>query len=319
MTISSIHFVPEKVKKASSLHQSNMLARVVQWELRRIVASRTTWVLSFIVFALACIIQLIFANAGQETISIGTITRTFWIDWGSNFGLLHTLPLVIGMGLALFTPFLCGDGVARDLKRRTHELLMTTSLPTWAYVWGRFFCSLLLSMGLAFLVLLAILIVNLSRHQIQPDRYLTPDIPGIIILWAIILLPQSIVLCSFSFAMATLWPRLSTFFKVALLTAWLLIGPILTQFNLTDTYAVWDPTSLAVAIAQEDTGRAMWLLAQQTRSDTTPSFLAALHAREQMLPDMTNWNLHHWIWIGVSILIVLLATLLFRRFRNMTA
>jgi len=319
MTISSIHFIPGEMKRVSSPRRSNMIARVIYWELRRLAAARSTWIISFIIFALAAAIELIIANASQETISSAAGGRTFWIDWGSDFGLLHTLPIVVGMGLALFTPFLCTDGIARDLKRRTHELLMTTALPSWAYVWGRFFCSLLLSAGMAFLVLLAIIIVNLGRHQIQPDLYLTPDIRGIIVLWAIILLPQSIILCSISFALGTLWPRLSTLIKVALISGWFLTGPIMTQFDLTTTYAVWDPTSLAVAIAQEDTGIVMRQLALQTWNENTQSFLATLHAREQLLPDMTPWNTHHWIWIGTSMLLVLLASLLFRRFRDIVA
>lgn len=319
MIVSSTSDISKDAKKLSSSRHSNPLVTVASWELRRLGAARSTWIIAFLVFALACLIELVFGTASQQTIPSDFGPRTFWIDWGSDFGLLHTFPIVIGMGLALFTPFLSTDGVARDLKRHTHELLMTTSLPSWAYVWGRYLSSLLMSLGLACLVLLAIIAVNLSRHQIQPDLYLAPDLYGIIILWEIILLPQAIILSSIGFALGTLWPRLSTLIKVALVSGWFLIGPLMTQFNLTSTYAVWDPTSLAVAIAQEDTSIVMRQLALQTSTQNTQLFLTTLHAREQLLPDMSMWNTHHMIWIGGGIVCVMLAALFFRRFRGTIA
>ncbi len=319
MIVSSTSDISKDAKKLSSSRRSNPLVTVASWELRRLGAARSTWIIAFLVFALAFLIELIFGAASQQTIPSNFGPRTVWIDWGSDFGLLHTLPIVIGMGLALFTPFLSTDGVARDLKRRTHELLMTTALPSWAYVWGRYLSSLLLSLGLACLVLLAIIVVNLSRHQIQPDLYLTPDISGIIVLWEIILLPQAIILSSIGFALGTLWPRFSTLIKVALVSGWFLIGPLISQLNLETAYAAWDPTSLAVAIPQEDTGIVMRQLALQTSTQNTQLFLTTLHAREQLLPDMSTWNTHHLIWIGSGIVCVMLAALFFRRFRSTIA
>src|SRR5256884_3560350 len=57
------------------------------------------------------------------------------------------------------------DGVTRDLNRRTHELLMTTALPTWAYVWGRYLAGLVMSLGLALLLLASILGMGRSEER----------------------------------------------------------------------------------------------------------------------------------------------------------
>jgi hypothetical protein len=46
--------------------------------------------------------------------------------------------------LGLYLPFIAADGVARDVQRRTHELLMASAVPSRAYIWGRFLSSLLL-------------------------------------------------------------------------------------------------------------------------------------------------------------------------------
>jgi ABC-type Na+ efflux pump permease subunit len=300
----------------STSRRSNPLATVLRWELRRLGAARSTWIIVLVIFILTCLVQLVFTNADQRTIQAAFGPRTFWIDWGSNFGLLHTLPEIFGMGLALFTPFLCTDGVARDLKRRTHELLMTTALPSWAYVWGRYLSILLLSLALACLMLLALVFVTLLKHQIQPDLYLEPDLHGMIVLWAIIALPPAIILGSISFALGTVWPRYSTLIKIALVSGWFLIPLLIGQLNLGNAFAIWDPTSQTAALAQVDTGDVLQQLTLQTRTQNTQLFLVTWHALEQHLPDMHMWIVPRLIWCGVGIVCVILAVLFFRRFRN---
>lgn len=316
MAISSDSFPAVEASALPSSRRSNPLATVVRWELHRLGDARFTWISALLVFLLTGLLQLVFGQADQETIASAFGPRTFWIDWGSNFGLLHFLPEIFGMGLALFTPFLCTDGVARDLRRRTHELLMTTPLPSWAYVWGRYLSGLLMSLGLACVMLPALLLVTLFRHQFQPDLYLTPDLHDILVLWAIIVLPPALILSSISFALGTVWPRLSTVIKVALVSLWFLLPFFFNQLNLSEKLGVWDPTSQIPALAQVATGNIMRQLEIQTRTQPTQPFLATWHALEQHLPDLSTWVVPRLVLCGVSIACVILATLAFRRFRN---
>src|SRR5579859_1570824 len=133
------------------------LLAVMAWEARRLRASRASWISALVAFCLFLFaiwiarapIQMGFGNAaGSFSASVaGT----------SAWGLIVIFPSFLLFPLAIVLPFISADGVGRDLKRRAHELLMTTALPTWAYVWGRYLVVLLLSLGLAVALLAAIL------------------------------------------------------------------------------------------------------------------------------------------------------------------
>jgi hypothetical protein len=148
------------------------LLSVMAWELRRFGANRLFWLqalgffclLLFLAWASRAPQQFFFgANGGISAFAAGT----------SAWGLLTNLPLALVL-LGLLLPFATVDGVTRDLSRRTHELLMTTALPTWAYVWGRYLTCLLLSLGLAVLSLAAFLGMGWLLHLTVTD-YTTPE------------------------------------------------------------------------------------------------------------------------------------------------
>ena len=103
--------------------------------------------------------------------------------------------------------------MTRDLHRRTHELLLTTALPTWAYVWGRYLVGLVMSLGLAVLLLVAILGMGGLLHLTVTD-YPAPQIGTVLLLWVGMVLPATILVSSLGFALGTLLPRLSTLIKV---------------------------------------------------------------------------------------------------------
>jgi ABC-type transport system involved in multi-copper enzyme maturation permease subunit len=303
------------------------LVTVLSWELRRLAATRSTWIIVAIVFVVTCLVELAFRGATDYTISYANGTaRTFWIDWGSNYGLFNTLPQSPGVVLGLYLPFLAADGVARDLKRRTHELLMTTSIPSRAYVWGRYLSALVLGVGLACVMLLALVSLAALRHLAQPDIYLTPDLPGIATLWALIVLPPTVLLSSISFALGTALPRRTAIVKLAVMVAWFIsaqiAGRVITACQQCAVasgepvrLAAWDPTSLALMNLQAPASLSRHL-AGQTQALSDRAFLEYLHALEQQLPDMSPWLVPHVVWALVGIAIVLLATPAFRRFRN---
>lgn len=317
MSISSVSTPGADVSAPAATRHSHSLLTVMRWELRRLGSSRSTWISAVLVFVLACLVEVALStNPDTTTLSSDFGPRTVTIDWLSNYGLFHTLPTFLGMVLALFIPFLCADGVALDLKRHTHELLMTTAVPSWAYLWARYLSSLLISLGLACVMLLGIIAAALGMRQFQPDVVLAPDLPGIILLWAVLFLPPVLILSGISFGLGTLWPRLSLLIKLAVLLLWFLDRPIISRLSSGDALDVWDPTSQAVA-ATPSTGIVMGQLAQQTQHASTPLFLAQFHALEQQLPDMSTWIIPRLAWIGLGIACVLLATFCFRRFRDM--
>lgn len=320
MIMSSAPSVSTETRLSSSARRPNSLVTVMRWELRRLAAARSTRLIPLLVFVLACLVELtIGTNTDPQTVASAFGSRTFGLDWLSTYGLFHTMPTFLGLVIALFIPFLCTDAVARDLKRRTHELLMTTAIPSWAYVCGRYLVSLLLSLSLACVMLLAIIAVALLMHQVQPANLtVPPNVLNILILWAAIFLPSVLILSSISFALGTLWPRLSLAIKVVILLVWFLSAPIIGRLHV-ENLAVWDPTSQLVAQTQQTTGTMLAQLVQQTQQVSNQVFFARLYALEQQFPDMSTWIVPRLVWIGFGLAWVILAMLLFRRFRDVRA
>jgi ABC-type Na+ efflux pump permease subunit len=278
-------------------------------------------------FAIFVATELLFRGANQYTITYASgATRTYWIDWGSDYGLLNTLPQIPGVLLGLYLPFIAADGVARDLQRRTHELLMASAVPSRTYVWGRFLSSLLLSVGLAGVMLAALLSVTVMRHQLQPDVFVAPYVPGILALWALIVLPPTILLTGVSFLFGTLYPRRATLVKLAVMVGWFILAQVLGRTapqcqhcayasGTVVAHAAWDPTSLALQNLQSPASLSQQL-ASQTQSLSDAAFLAQVHALEQQLPDVSAWIVPHLAWMVSGCVLAAVAAFAFRRFRE---
>jgi ABC-type transport system involved in multi-copper enzyme maturation permease subunit len=206
-------------RQITTTERNYPLLHVLIWELRRVLASRLFWfqALGFFCFQLF-LTWALHASEGFDTVS-NNVQINASIAGTSARGLLHTLPLVLVV-LVLLLPFVTADGVTRDFSRRTHELLMTTALPTWAYVWGRYLAGLLISLGLALLLLASILGMGGLLH-LTVAAYPLPQIGAVLLLWVGMVLPATILVSSFGFALSTLLPRLSTLVKVVILVAWI--------------------------------------------------------------------------------------------------
>src|SRR4051812_48757849 len=127
----------------------NPLASVVAWELRRIAASRSTWLLAGLAFLFFVLIVLLLKDSlvlvyGEPQIANGIIARpdTVRVSGISAWGMAITMPKYLLLVLGMLLPFIAVDGVARDFRRRAHEILMATRVPTWAYVVGRYIAVL---------------------------------------------------------------------------------------------------------------------------------------------------------------------------------
>jgi len=239
----------------------------------------------------------------------------------SPWGLVSQLPSGLLVMLCLVLPFVNADGVSRDLSRRTHELLMTTPLPNWAYVWGRYLVGLLMSLGLAVMSLAALLGMGLALHLTNPT-YPLPVIGPVLLLWVGMMVAATVLVSSLSFALGTVFPRLSTLVKTAITLAWFVGALVLPggggQGSSSSWYSNWDPTSTTTALSLLPGYQAAFnklLHAVTSAAEFQQSFVAI----ENMVPGNLAWLAPHLILAAGSLLLVLLAALSFQRFRNALA
>ncbi|BCL84593.1 hypothetical protein ccbrp13_70580 [Ktedonobacteria bacterium brp13] len=292
---------------------------VMTWEFRRFRASRLFWFQALGLFGF--LLLMTWALHAPEQIGAGVAVGggggeplSGFVAGTSAGGLLHILPIVLVV-LALLLPFVTADGVTRDLNRRTHELLMTTALPTWAYVWGRYLAGLVMSLGLALLLLASILGMGWLLHLTTTD-YPAPEIGAVLLLWVGMVLSATILVSSFGFALSTLLPRLSTLVKVVIMVAWI-VGGLVIPLGLGGTtppawYVNWDPTSGITALGLLPV-YAIHLGPTITSEAQFQQFILSV---ENKMPDLAGWFAPHLLLAGVSLVLVLVAALAFKRSRD---
>jgi ABC-type transport system involved in multi-copper enzyme maturation permease subunit len=295
-----------------------LFLNVMAWEFRRFFASRLFWFQALGLFGFLLLMTWALkmpmqfgrpAQAGQEALD-GFVAGT------SAGGLLHTLPIVLVV-LVLFLPFITADGVTRDVNRRTHELLMTTTLPTWAYVWGRYLVGLVISLGLALLLLASILGMGGLLHLTVTD-YPLPQIGAVLLLWVGMVLSATVLVSSFGFALSTLFPRLSTLVKVVILVAWI-VGGVVMPLALGDNtalppawYVNWDPTSGITALGLLPS-YALNLGPSITNEAQLQQLILSV---ENKMPDLAGWFAPHLLLAGASLALVLITAFAFKRSRE---
>ncbi len=304
---------PNLRQQTQAITRPSPLLSVMTWELRRFVASNLFWAQAIGFFCLVFVMMWIGREPTQFGNQIGNVSVDGFVAGTSAWGLLQLLPVCL-LVLALILPFITADGVTRDQMRRTHELLMTTALPSWAYVWGRFLTGLLVSLGLAALMLASILGMGVLLHLTIPE-YPLPQFNAVLPLWFGMVLPAVILLSSVSFALATLFPGLSTLIKVVIMVGWI-VGELLipTAYNNTPPpawYVNWDPTSAV-------TGRGLLIHYSPNLNAATSSaqMQHILLAAENTAPTLSGWFGPHLLLGAVSLLLVLVVALLFKRSRE---
>ena len=300
-------------RRIATTRRPHPLLSVIAWELRRFLASRLFWLQALCFFVLLLFVLWL----GREPDTFGFNTFSAFVPGTSAWGLMNILPTGLLVLLVILLPFVTADSVTRDLQRRTHELLMTTALPTRAYVWGRYLMGLLVSLGLALLLLVAILGMGLLLHLTVSD-YPAPEIGSVLIIWGGMVVPATVLVSSISFALGTLLPRQSTLIKIIILVGWF-IAAIILPSGLSDTtappawYRAWDPTSVV-------TGRGIIFQNRVDFTSVPPTSEAQLQNTlltiENRLSDLGSWLAPHLILAGLSLLLVVLAAFTFQRFRN---
>jgi ABC-type transport system involved in multi-copper enzyme maturation permease subunit len=300
-------------KLTRSIERPRPLTRVMTWELRRFCASRLFWLQALGFFCLSLFVTwALHASEGLATVS-NNVQISGFVAGTSAGGLLRTLPTVLVV-LVLLLPFVTADGVTRDLSRRTHELLMTTALPSWAYVWGRYLAGLVMSLGLALLLLASILGMGGLLHLTVAD-YPLPQISAVLLLWVGMVVSATVLVSSFGFALGTLLPRRTTLVKIVILVGWIM-GAVILPRGLGKTtppawYVNWDPTSAITALG---------MLPQYSfdlRAVTSAAQLQQLILTvENKMPDLAGWFAPHLLLAGFSLVLVLVAALAFKRSRD---
>ncbi|GHO70231.1 hypothetical protein KSC_091230 [Ktedonobacter sp. SOSP1-52] len=309
-------------QQTRAIGRPSPLLSVMVWEFRRFLASRLFWLQALGFFGFLLLMTWALHAPDQFSVGVSRIgggsdeSLSGFIAGTSAGGLLRTLPTVLVM-LVLLLPFLTADGVTRDVHRRTHELLMTTALPTWAYVWGRYLAGLVMSLGLALLLLASILGMGGLLHLTITD-YPAPEIGNVLLLWVGMVLPATILVSSFGFALSTLLPRLSTLVKVVIMVTWIvgaLVIPLGLGGNTTPPpawYVNWDPTSGITALGLLPS-YAIHLNPTITNEAQLQQFILSV---ENKMPDLAGWFAPHLLLAGLSLGLVLAAALAFRRPRD---
>lgn len=291
------------------------LTRVVTWELRRFLASRLFWFQALGFWGFLLLIIWALHASGQIGTVAGSEQLSAYVAGTSAGGLLRNLPTYLII-LALLLPFITADGVTRDVNRRTHELLMTTALPTWAYVWGRYLAGLIIGLGLALLLFASILGMGGLLH-LTDSTYPLPQPDAVLLLWVGMVLSATILVSSVGFAMSTLWPPLSMLIKAVLMMGWL-IGALIIPLSLRDAtslpgwYVDWDPTSGITALGLLPAYH-IGLNASITNEAQLLQFILSV---ENKMPDLAGWFVPHLLLAGASLVLVLIAAFAFKRSRE---
>lgn len=291
------------------------LLAVVAWELRRFGASRLFWFQALGFWGFQLLIIWALRDQGGLMI-VGHQQFTFHVAVTSAEGLLRKLPLYV-MALVFVLPFVTADGVTRDQQRQTHELVLTTALPTWAYVWGRYLAVLLMGLGLALLLFVSFLGMGVVLH-LTDAPYSLPHLDAVFLLWVGMVVSATILVSSVGFALCTVWPRLSILIKTSIMVVWLM-GAMIIPKALTGGpptwYVNWDPTS---AFTVQGLLTPYGFPPHTTFTSQAQVQQLALSLQNTM-PNLAGWFAPHLVLAGLSLVLVLIAALTFNRSRNVLA
>jgi len=304
-------------QQALTFRHQQPLVSVLAWEIRRFRTSRRFWLQALGFFCLVLALMWY----GQMPAQFSTPTASGSVDGTSAWGLLLTIP-IDAMLLVLFLPFMNADGVTRDLSRRTHELLMTTALPNWAYIWGRYLAGLLISLGMAALLLVAILGMGWLLSLTTP-AYPAPNVGAVLLLWGGMVVPAVVLVSNVSFVLGTLFPRRANLVKIVILVMWIVAAVILPDLvsrpaahsSFPAWYMNWDPTSRTTAIGMFPQYQTSFDALSHTAT-TSAQLQNLVLSIENKMPDVSAWLAPHLIETLLSLLLVVVAMFAFRRFRT---
>jgi hypothetical protein len=290
---------------ARTVSSGEQLRQVAAWELRRLAASRISWLAGGV--ALGCFGFILVARNRWP------LTDVLVLSGGTTSGQLAELAYDLAPFLGIILSFVTVDAVAVDYQQRTYELLMTSAVPSWVYVVGRYLARLVVSLGLAILLLVAQIGVNVGLAQLNPADP-SPQLAANLVLWGALVVPATVTLASLGVALGAVLPRHSVVPKVVLSIAWVILSLDNDPRDL-GWRDYWNPTSAGVAKVL------LLRLAQQSRPllaglpIPAPQVARALQLQEQPL-DLAAWLGPFAALVVLGVLLVVATAMSFRRFRS---
>jgi ABC-type transport system involved in multi-copper enzyme maturation permease subunit len=287
------------------------LPTVCGWELRRVLATRSTLLLAAGVTAFF-VALVTFKHQWLLPLSDRNHVLT-WLYGSSPLGQVYEVVAVVMTFFGLLVPFLAADGVAREHRQRTHELVMTTAVPAWSFVAGRFLAVLAQTMAAALLALAGTLGAELLLHTTQPG-FPAPDVRSLLALWAVLVLPAGVLLAGASFLAGTLAPRRGMVVKIGVVLAWIALAAVVDLSGSLPWYPYWSPAGNALLGVADRT----FVQTYAAIAGGTPAADPAIALRAQQLAlDLTPWLLPHLGLAVIGLAGAAVAAARFRRFRGL--
>lgn len=288
------------------------LFAVFSWELARLVRERLPWLMAagIVVFT-----ALIAWGSKDAALLVSSLTHTrASVSLNSTWGMLRVLPSPLLFLFGALLPFIFTPQVSRELKQHTHELVMTSVTPGWAFVAGRYLAGLVVSLVLATLLLGALSATGLALHLWEQQ----PAFPlgAAVALWATILVPPIFLFSGLAAALAAWQPQRAEIIKVLLLVIWCM-SPFFIRLPAYSTpwYTPWDPTATLMSQALDreyrDTYFSSTLLV--TQNEVVQQAASRL---AQKMPDLWPWLLPQVLYSLLGLGLVVAAAWRFKRFSN---
>jgi ABC-type transport system involved in multi-copper enzyme maturation permease subunit len=281
------------------------------WELRRVLATRSTLLLGAGItgFFLALV-----AFKHQWLLPLDDRSHVLMLLYGSSpLGQVYEVVAVVITFFGLLVPFLAADGVAREHRQRTHELVMTTAVPASTLVAGRFVAVLAQTVAAALLALAGTLAALLLVHSVQ-SGFPAPDVPSLLGLWAVLVVPAGVLLAGTSFLAGTLAPRRGMVVKIAVVLAWIALAAVVDLARPFAWYPFWSPAGNALLGVAGTAFVRTYVAIAGTTTAADPAI--ALHAQQTAL-DLRPWMLPHLGLAAIGLAAAAAAAAGFRRFRGL--
>ncbi|GCE17644.1 ABC transporter permease [Dictyobacter kobayashii] len=306
--------------KDTSGERNHPLWSVFQWELRRRLKGPAFWLMSAFLFLFTLILMWL----GQYKDFIDQKSGVAVADI-TAFGLMYELPGVLLLWFGILLPFLTVDLASSDVRRKTHELVMTCAISNRAFLWGRYLVGLCQCLFLTLLMLVAMVVMAFALHSFLwlgldgPSDligYPEPNVGIIVFFWALMVLPIAVWFSAICFRLGSFNAQSIGMNQALMAGLWFLIWTFEFIFNGNPIASAFDPTSDSMSFAfRSFYMNRYWTLVQHV---TNPDQRQAIgNAVQQLMPD-TLWLfvLTHIIYALLGLVFVALSIKKFPRFAN---
>ena len=282
------------------------------WELRRVLAVRSTLLLAA---GITAFFTAVVAFKHEWLLPLNDRSHVLISLYGSTaLGQVYQVVAVVMTFFGLLVPFLAADGVGREHRQRTHELIMATAVPGWALVSGRFVAVLVQTLAAALLALAGTLTAQELVHATRP-AFPAPDVASLLAVWALLVVPAGVLLAGVSFLAGTLAPRRGMVVKIAVVLVWIALAAVVDLTRNLSWYPYWSPAGNALLGAADIAFVQGYVAIAATAGGIDPALV--LRAQQTAL-DLRPWMLPH---LGLALLGLAGAAAAaagFRRFRGLT-